>query len=446
MLNLISSQFITSEEFTAKFTVAKVDYQKIEKEVLAKYLEGLEIQGFRKGKAPIAKAMEKVDPSQLQEMVYNQVLSINYAQSTQLAAAEFNKDGERVVLNVNLVNAPDSVGIDDDGFFYSLMFNLAPNIDLNFVKKVVVGKVHVENTPGFISLDDFSSKQEQFYLSAFGEYEESSKAITPKDRVVADLVETNVTINDVNSTNDNTIQLGMNYYPVEFESQVVGMKAGELKTFEMETKDKTGKKISLKIDITIKKVLELSSTKLEDLINSNENIKPTFPTIEAFNDSVKSDYEKDKSANENKFQTRAAFEAIVKACPKIDVDEVVLQKEIERIDSELAVNEADPVEAFNNLGFLFTSRATKTTLKSEIENYVRGEFTLEKILFATYLTKVETKITSEEIESNYKTVSENPSAYSFPATAKGEELKNQIFDRILRNKAQNWLLENITIK
>jgi trigger factor len=446
MLTITSSKFNNSDEFQADFLIPRDEYELIEKKVIDKYVSEVEVDGFRKGKAPRDKALLKADPMQIQELVFNQAINDNYSNSTELANDIINKDSERAILNISLVQTPDSIKLDEKGFGYSFTYSLAPNIDLSFIPKLSVPKIHVENLPGFISLEEFTKNQEQFYINAFGEYVESDKPATSNSRIICDLIETNLTTNDSNTTNDNTIQLGMRYYPVDFESNIVGLKSGENKTWEFTTKDKEGKKLDLKIEITVKSVLENKTLKITELLESNDNFKSTFPDSDAFNTAITEDYNKDKSANETKFQTRAILEAVVKNSPKIEIDEELVSKEVTRITTQLESNESDPAEAFNSLGFLFASRATKSTLKKEVENYIRGEFTLEKLFFAIYLTKVEEKITSEEIDSNYKVISENPSQYQFPQGSTGEELKNQIFDRILRNKSQNWIVQNVTIK
>ncbi len=446
MLTITNSQFIDSETFEAKFLVDIADYETLEKKVLEDYIKNVEVAGFRKGKAPRGKALLKADPLQIQEMVYNQCLQSNYAKAIELATEAMNKDGERAILNVNLVQKADAVGLDNKGFFYSMMFNLTPNIDLSYISKLNVAKVHVENLPGYITFEEFRKNQEGFYLNAFGEYEETETTVNANSRVICDLIETNLGTKDVNPTTDNTVQLGIKYYPDVFESNIVGLKVGENKLFEFDTKGKDGQKISLKIDITVKKVLNNTTKTVAELIEKSDNIKNSFPTIEDFITAIQGDYDKDKANNEHKFQTRAILDAVVKNASKIEIDEEIVTKEVERISEQLTSNEEDPVEAFNNLGFLFSSRATTKTLKQEIENYIRGEFTLEKILFAVYLTQVAEKITSEEIESNYNAVKENPAQYQFPVGSTGEDLRNQIFDRIMRNKSQNWVTSKVTIK
>src|SRR3989344_3366709 len=61
-------------QFQVTFTVDKVEVKKAYEEALGKFAENMEIEGFRKGKAPLDKVEAKVGKAEIYEQVIRDLL------------------------------------------------------------------------------------------------------------------------------------------------------------------------------------------------------------------------------------------------------------------------------------------------------------------------------------------------------------------------------------
>ena len=441
MLTKTNSQFLTANVFVTDFLVDTQTFNTLKEKITDQYLKNIDIPGFRKGFAPREKAMAKADMLYLENLIWNETVTRNYMEADKTVRTELDIEPKRVVLAIALSQDSTTIGTTDEGFKFQLVSNLLPNVKLDFLSDMTVVSPTEADLPKRISKEDFVAKEYAGFLNAFNEFEEVDAPVGVNSRVVADIIEENVTEGTpAKESKGALINLGVGQFPVEFEANLVGAKTGETKSFSLNISNpNTDQAQSLKFTITIQSVQTPKYNNIDELFTEVEMVKTNFESVQKISQNLEDRYNAETQTMLVDTKMKFAITKAVQLAGEIDIDSEIAQSEIERIYADISSN-PNPVEIFNNTQFPHTAIATAETLKQEITNYVNGEFKLSKILMVIYYQKVTNQNTEQEINEAYKEIIKSPEKYGYAKDLDAETLKNNIFDTLLRNKSLEFLM------
>jgi FKBP-type peptidyl-prolyl cis-trans isomerase (trigger factor) len=438
-LSISSQNFVNDNLFVVDFVVDKDTFASLRDRITEQYLTNIEIAGFRKGHAPRDKAMQKADLPYLENLIWNEAITRNYTEADKLIRDELTIK-ERNLINITLSQNPETIGDVDGGFKFQLNAYLLPKIDLKMLDNMDFKTPVEADIKGRTSLKDYTVRERTNFLNTFNEYVESDKAVTETSRLVVDISEKNLLSDEVKDTKDALIGLGLNQFPEQFEKNLIGTKAGDQKNFDITIFNRTiSKDNPFHFDITIKAVQTPKYKTLEELFAGSEFVQTNFETEGKFVADLEQRYAQETTSLIKDLQLKSIINHLVTNSGDIQIEEEQANAEVERLFTEFNKNQ-DPVKTFNDSQFPFAGVATDKTLKTEIAKYVRGEFSLSKILMVVYYQKITNKTSEEELEQNVNEVIKDPTKYGYDKAVTRDKLKDQVFDIILRNKSLDYLL------
>lgn len=444
MLTNTNAQFSDANTYISDFLVDTKSFEELRERITEQYLKNIEIPGFRKGMAPREKAMQKADYPYLENLVWNETITRTYTEAERIVNQKLTEE-KRTLTSISLSQNPDTIGIvDNKGFKYQLITTLLPDVDLDVIEKIELKEPVAADLPERLSFKEFDTREQDTFLKTFNEYNDVDSKIKANSRIIADVSETNVTDNiPEKESKDVVLSLGTNQFPPEFEKNLIGLSKGDNKEFEINVfSSAVQKDLQFKFKITVKSVQEGKFKTIAELIEGSPFVKEQFKSIEDFNKGLQDTYDAETANLLKDIKTKIAMTAAVSKTANIELDEAAIKSETDRIFEELSKN-PDPVKSFNDAKFPFVEIATKKTLKEQIENYVRGEFKIAKLCLVIYYQKITNKTTETEIQKFEKEIAANPTKYGYPQDIKKEDLKDRIFDNILRNRALEWLLNTV---
>jgi trigger factor len=438
-LTITNQNFTNENTFAVDFAVDSDTFSSLRNRITEQYLTNIEIPGFRKGHAPRDKAMVKADLPYLENLIWNEAITRNYVEADKMIRDELViKD--RNLISIALSQDPETIGDNEGGFKFRLLAYLLPKIDLGMLNNIEIKTPKITDIKSRLTKEEFIDRENVNFLNTFNEYEQADTKATANSRMVVDIIEKNLLNNDVKETKDALIGLGLNQFPADFEKNLVGSKAGDNKKFEVTIFNRSvGQDNPFAFEVSIKSIQAPKFSSVSDLFKSSEFVQKNFETEAKFMADLDSRYNQETDNLVSDLKLKAIMSYVVDKAGKIDIEEELATLEIERIFTEISKNQ-DPVKAFNDSQFPFVSEATTKTLKDEITRYVKGEFSLSKILMVVYYQKIPNKTSEEELDQNVNEVFKDPAKYGYDASISKEKLKDQVFDIILRNKSLDFIL------
>jgi trigger factor len=443
MLTNTNSQYVNPTFYAADFLVDKDTYQSLSTRITDQYLKNIEVPGFRKGHAPRNIAEKKSDPIYLENLIYNEVINRSFPEAEKILRDNMEKEGQ-AILSIGLSQEPETIGDDNGGFKFRLVCNLLPKVDLTPIENLEIAKSTEADLPTRISKDEFYAREKDAFVKTFNDYEEADVKLATGYRAVADIDETNDTeATETRSSKDVILATGVNQFPEDFEKQISDMKAGETKEFTVDIRNTQKNEMQkLTFKVTIKSVQKPKYKTIDEIFENVDFVKKNYGSADAFTKNLETTYDQETENLLRDAQLKKAMGAIVEATGEVEIVEDDVKMEIERIFNEFQKN-LDPVATFNDSYFPFAGKATKATLKKEIEKYVRGEFKMARLCLVIYYLKVQDKVTEEELDKYVKEISTDPAKYGYSKDTPKPEIKDKVFDNLLRNKSYNWILTTV---
>ena len=438
-LTISNQNFVNDNQFAVDFVVDKDTFSSLRDRVTEQYLINIEIPGFRKGHAPRDKAMQKADLPYLENLIWNEAITRNYTEADKMIRDELIiKD--RNLINITLSQNPETIGDVEGSFKFQLNAYLLPKIDLKVIVKMEFKAPVEADIKSRTSLKDYTVRECINFLNTFNEYVETNEKVEANSRLIVDISEKNLLNDEIKDTKDALIGLGLSQFPEQFETNLVGTKAGDEKNFDVTIFNRTiGKDNPFHFDINIKSVQAQKYKTIEELFVGSEFVQKNFESQEKFVADLEQRYAQESQSLIKDLQLKLIINYLVANVGEIQIEDEQANTEVERLFAEFNKNQ-DPVKTFNDSQFPFASEATEKTLKIEITKYVRGEFALSKILMVVYYQKVTNKTSEEELEQNVNEVIKDPTKYGYDKDVSRDKLKDQVFDIILRNKSLDYLL------
>lgn len=291
---------------------------KIKETILRQLSKNVKVAGFREGKAPLEMVEKNLDPQMLQSEFIDQVLNHYYIQAV-------TKE------NLRVVGQPE---VNLKKFVPFTTFEFEVNV-------TVIGEVKLPNyktitvpaKKATVSADDVKDVIESLRKRA-AEKKIVDRAAKDGDEVVIDFKGTDEKGKPVNGADgkDYPLTLGSDTFIPGFEPNIVGLKAGEEKTFTIPfpkdygVKALQGKKVTFAV--TAKSVSELALPKADD--DFAAKVGP-FTSLQHLKDDIKQQLTLERQneldrARENELLQKIAAKTTV-AIPDSVIDEQVLRAE-----------------------------------------------------------------------------------------------------------------------
>ena len=456
MTKVIASGFTTTNSFYLDYSIEKTEYQTLREKVIDELVAEVEINGFRKGKAPREKALENINPQTMGQKILETVLS-TYSTA---AAEEVNvllKKEERIVSGLELDYKPEFTSEQEDGSFkMRVVATLLPSIDLTGVDSLTIkqpSKSDITDLPDFLEFKKLEVAKLMNEQNVYDPAEEG--AITQTGLLAVVDMHGSLDGKDVEGLHSHGMQvvIGAGGFLPVFESNVTGLKKGESKEFDLPFPSNYGTEMAGKtaqVKITITDILTPKFDSIDALLEGKEELKKFYTDKDALEKDIENVYNARTEQVLDNIRRKRVVEEILKTVPDFEVDTKVIEEETNRINTTL-LQEAGAKSISVGTALVQAGISTKKTsdiekftkeqVKSEIESYVKNEVKLTNILSQLYQTRVENKPTTEEFENTIKEAMADKKKYNLEESFDEARVRNIINDRIIRQAAGNYLLD-----
>lgn len=296
----------------------------IKEDVLQKLAPSVKLAGFRGGKAPLALVEKQVNPTVLQNDFIDAALQ-------QLYIAAIKKEDVRVV-------APPKVEIKKYVPFSTLEFDVTLSI-LGDVKLGDYKKLHAERQKIAVTAKEVTDVLESLRLRT-AEKKDVTRASKTGDQVWIDFEGKDASGKAVQGADgkDYPLSLGSSTFIKGFEENVIGLKAGQDKTFTVPfPKDYRiaalqGKKVTFTVHVT--KVQEVMLPKLDDEFASKTG---PVKTLQELKDDIKKQLhiERQQEADRN-YEVDLVNQLVAKS--SVEVPDALVEQQIESMVNETKQN------------------------------------------------------------------------------------------------------------
>lgn len=305
------------------FTLGAEELEVAEQVALRHFAKSVKINGFRKGRAPLAVVKKNVDPNELAQETLDNALS--------RAVAEGFMSHDIRVLERPAVEVKKFV--PGELIEFTAEADVIPPVKLGDYKKLKVEKADLK-----VSESDIDEVVERI-RQGFSEKKETKDAAKLGDEAVIDFVgKRDGKAFDGGAGNDYPLTLGSNSFIPGFEEALVGLKAGDKKdvplTFpkEYHSKELAGKKVVF--EVTVKKVNKVTLPELNDELAAK--IGP-FTAVSDLRDDIKRELEAQKAREASDKQKDSLVRQLAEKS-KVSIPQVLIDDQIQSIEQDLAQN------------------------------------------------------------------------------------------------------------
>ena len=291
---------------------------------LTKLARDVKVQGFRKGKAPLAVVAKNVDQRLLAEQVVDSALN-------RAVAEAFTKEDVQVISRPNV---EVTKFVPEQTLEFTAEADILPDVQLGNYKKLKIKKPEQQKITKK-EIDEVVDRTRQ----QFSEKVEVKRAAKTGDEAVIDFVgKIDGTAFDGGKADDYPLTLGSGSFIPGFEEGIEGHKLGE--TFDIDVtfpadygaKEMAGKKAVF--TVTLKKINEVK------LPEANDEFAAKLGAFTSMDD-VRADIERELEARAKSQYEQDMRNAVVEAfveTVKTEVPEVLIDEQVEAMSKEITEN------------------------------------------------------------------------------------------------------------
>lgn len=459
MARILKSEITTDLKYVVDCLAEKEEYQLYQARVLDQLLKSVEVKGFRKGKAPREMALQKVDPNRLQSTLLQESVEKFYGEVRPSIEKEL-AEKKRVAIfgTAKLEDGEEFTKETEEGFQFRISILLLADVDIQPISKLELKSPSADQIPERISFDEYFIQESNSLISSYNNYKPTKSKIKENSRITADIIEEVIVDKKDKDTKKEepkesknaSINLGENRFPPEFEKNLIGLKAGDEKEFDLKLEITGQGQQKFHFKIKVLEVLEPEFSTIAEVLENSAEAKKQFGTEENFKSLVRRVYDQETEQLLRNLRRRMIIEEVVKVVPKFQLPKSSFEAEVERI---LQVLNARTLETKTSLKDAFAASGlpgsedkvkTDNDVRGKIEEYVTTEFKLVEILRYVYYTLVEPKIDDKEVQDFKNAIEADPAKYNVSQgeIANGKAI-DVAYDRLLREKAFNWIASQV---
>lgn len=398
--------------------------------ILEKLAPEVKVQGFREGKAPLNVVEKNLDPQKLQAEFVEDVINHLYGDA-------IRKESLRPVDNPKIT-----------------MKKFVPFTTLDFEAEVeVLGKVKLANYKSIKKTAkkvEVTTKDVDDVIKSLRERmavaKEVERGAKNGDKVSIDFNGSDSKKQPIKGADgkDYPLVLGSDTFIPGFEKNLIGMKAGQEKTFDLTFPKNYGVKAlansKVTFAVTIKKVEEQTLPELDDKFAATAG---PFKTVKELRESIKQELTRERQ-NQAHQDLEAEIVKEVSAKSTLNVPQVFIDDQIERLMAELRQNLTYRGLTFQE--FLDREGTTEEKYRNEVlmpeaEQRVRAGLVLAEIS-----EKEQIEVTPDELEARMQALK---AQYQDPAMREEldkPESRQNIASRLLTEKTIHKLVDYATTK
>lgn len=305
-----------------KITIAASEQEltALKEQVLLSFQKKVKVQGFREGKAPLPMVEKTLDPNSLQGEFLDQALNQMYFKAV-------NEKQLRVVANPK-VNITKFVPFSDLEFEADV--EVLGDVKIPDYKKIKVTKNEVKITDKDVQGVIESLRQR------IAEKKDVDRAAQDGDTVYIDFKGVDEKGEPVKGAEgkDYPLQLGSNSFIPGFESNIIGLKPGDEKTFTLKFPKDYGVKALASKDVTftvsVSKVQESILPEMNDEFAAKAG---PFKSVDELRSDIRTQLEIEKNREADRVFENEIVEAIA-AKTKVSIPKSLVDNQIDRIEQE----------------------------------------------------------------------------------------------------------------
>ncbi len=397
-----------------------------EKVAIVKLSKTAKVPGFRKGKVPASVAVKHIEPEALQQQLLDDAISKAVAESF---IAEKIQALDRPMVDVKKY-------VPGDLLEFTAEVDVLPKVTLGDYKKLgkKADKVAVKTE----EIEEVIERMRQ----GFAEKKEVARAAKDGDETVIDFIGKKGDVPfDGGTGTDYTLKLGSNQFIPGFEEGIVGHKAGETFSLDLEfPKDYHAKELAgqnVTFETTLKKVTELELPEVNDEFAAKAG---PFTSV----DELKADIEREITANKereaaDKLKDELIAELIEKS--EVPVPEVLIADQMRSIEQDFAQNlmyrGLDLTTYLEANGFKNEDEWRENEVKPAAIRRTQAGLVLAELTKAEGITATDAEI-DEHVEVHKQQYANNPEALKQFET---EEVRRDIGNHFITEKTIERLVE-----
>jgi len=313
----------TQIDVTIPWEDAQVEFDKM----MIEAAKNVSVKGFRKGAVPQELAEAKVDKTKLLSEVADKMIRTYYMEIIEKEA-------------LKTIGAPRvSVTKLAEGNDIEIRIDTAviPEIKLPKDWKKTIKKINAEGKGEKVEITDEKIQEELKQVAeSRAQHNDVDRAAKNGDHVQVDFtVKQDGVIIENGTSKDHSLVLGKGVFIPGFEEEVIGMKKGEEKTFELEFPKEyhashlAGRKAEF--EVTLKTVQERITPKIDDAFATT--LGEQFKTLDDLKKSVKEGMEKEAEKKTDEEQRTKYLDALA-VIIDIEVPQMILDDEMSRMVGE----------------------------------------------------------------------------------------------------------------
>ncbi len=386
--------------------------------VLAKLGKEVKLAGFRAGKAPLELLEKNIDQNRLQTEFLDEAMTALYTQ-----AAEAEK--------IRPVAGPQ-VTVKKFVPFTTLEFEITTDV-VGKIKLANYKSIKLAKTKPEVAAKDVNGVLDSLKLR-LAEKTDVDRAAKADDEALIDFKGVDDKGAPINGADgkDYPLVLGSNKFIPGFEDNLIGLKAGDEKTFELTFPKDYGVKAlankKVKFSVNVKKIQEMSEPKLDDAFAAK--VGP-FKTLKDLKDDIKKQLLTEKQSEVNRDFANNLIEKIIDKSI-LSLPDSMIEHQAEHNFEELKRNlvyRGQTLQEFLQAEGTTEEKYKKDILWPQAEKQVKGSLVLAEIAEAEVIS-----VTPEELEIRLQILKGQYKDPQMQAELDKPESRQDIASRMLTEK------------
>ena len=421
-----------SKKIEAKFELEKIDGSKIKLEMklpaeafektvkkVAKHIaDSTKIDGFRKGNAPFDMIKKTVGEEKLLQESAEEAIKENYVDYVIKEKIEVIGQPEIKFNKIALGNDLEA----------EIEVAVLPEVVLNKNWKDDLTKINKKNQKDEVKVDEKEIQKELEVLAKQrAKISTVDRPAKKGDQVQVDFeaYKDNVIL-EGGSAKDHTLVIGEGRFIPGFEEELIGMKAPEVKEFELtfpkeyHAKHLAGQKVIFKV--TMKNVQKREVPELNDEFAKSIG---KFKKLDEIKDNIKKGLKEEKEKKIKQEQHLAILDKLIEGA-KMEIPEVLIQAEIEKMNMELE-------NQLSQMGLTKDAYLQQIGIGNEkLESQWKEKDAPKRVKASLILRKISA---DEKIEPDSKNIQDrvNQVMQHYQMMSQGKEAENLDMERIYSN-------------
>lgn len=385
------------------------------------------IDGFRPGKAPFNMVKQKFGEGAILEEALNDIVSATYIEAV----------GKEKLDPIDMPKIDVVKLAPGNPVIYKATVSLLPKITLGDIKKIKVEKKEVKSDEKKL---DITLKQLAESRS-FEKLVERDAKETDIVKVDMDILQDNVPVEGGGAKNHKII-IGQPYYIPGFDKNLVGLKKGDKKDFDITfpkdhfNKNLAGKPVKCKIEV--KNIYQREVPKIDDDFAKTLG---KFKNLEELKKQIKSNLLEEAKMKEDQRQEIEILEKLIKESQIDELPQILIEEETRKMIGELEGNLANQGIKLDD--YLTHLKKTGEDIKKEFLPQATQRVKTA-LLIRQYATENKVAVSDKELDQEIeKMIAHYPNDKEVHDQIRSENYKNYIRNTLINQKVVKELKKEI---